>query len=61
MKKLLLATVASSVVAFTAAAHDTPELDAEISSVEQQLKEVDETISKYEGGLVKAFAVVSPT
>lgn len=56
MKKLLLATVASSVVAFAAAAHDTPALDTEIASVEQQLKEVDETISKYEGGLIKAFA-----
>lgn len=56
MKKFLLATVAYSIVAFAATAHETPELDAEISSIEQQLKEVDETISKYEGGLIKAFA-----
>jgi len=56
IRPIALGLVIAFSVATTALPQEAPRLDAEIAAIDSQITEVEETISRYEGGLILALA-----
>lgn len=56
MRPIALGLVITFSVATAALPQEAPRLDAEIAAIDSQIAEVEETISRYEGGLILALA-----
>jgi hypothetical protein len=56
LRSLAASLLISTCLAGGALAQDSPALDAEIAEIDSQITEVEETISRYDGGLIRALA-----